>query len=139
MELGGGGGLGIRPIESMASLDGDVTSSAGTSAALLRREKREEAERDPLWGFPEIWGHFGGISAPSPPSVLLLRSHGAASGFLHRFPPALGSPLWGFSLQSHGPIVLLRDARSSPKSAPGAQHRPETIRLLGNGLIRSLV
>ncbi|XP_052561465.1 cilia- and flagella-associated protein 45 isoform X2 [Tympanuchus pallidicinctus] len=39
----------------------------------------------------------------------------------------------------HGPVVLLRDARSSPKSAPGAQHRPETIRLLGNGLIRSLV
>ncbi|XP_031467289.1 cilia- and flagella-associated protein 45 [Phasianus colchicus] len=41
--------------------------------------------------------------------------------------------------QPHGPIVLLRDARSAPKSAPGAQHRPETIRLLSHDLIRSLV
>lgn len=59
--------MGIRPIESMASLDGDVTSSAGTSAALLRREKREEAERDPLWGFLRFGGIWGGFQPLPPP------------------------------------------------------------------------
>ncbi|XP_015740127.1 cilia- and flagella-associated protein 45 [Coturnix japonica] len=38
-----------------------------------------------------------------------------------------------------GPIVLLQDARSAPKSASCSQHRPETIQLLSNDHVRSLV